>query len=85
MDFNKPSMGPVTPMATPKDAAPSGDGAVGSDWMIWDVTIGPGGCTSPTTPSPLTVRAPGIDPGPSLASTLHWKSEPGASAEPPSQ
>jgi hypothetical protein len=74
MDFNKPSAGPVTPTATPKSAAPEDDREVGSDWMIWDLTIGPGDCTGPTTSNPLTVQAPGLEPGPSLAANLHWRS-----------
>ena len=69
MDFNgPPNMGLVTPMPPPKHAAPADDDApIGSDWFVWDLTIGPapGGPAGPASGVDLETGR--------MAAELNWK------------
>jgi len=66
VDFSKPPHGLSTPMPPPKHLAED-DAPAGSDWFVWDITIGPapGGPAGP---------ASGVDLGTGrMAAELNWK------------
>jgi len=71
MDFNSESGGLVAPMLPPK-LAPA-DGPTGDDMLVTEPVIGPAERSRPSTPNPMSVEAPGIDPGGSLAAELCWR------------
>jgi hypothetical protein len=74
MDFNKPSAGPITPMATPKHAVPSKDAVpVGHEWDLERMSIGPARPLRRGAGNPLEVVPPGVSFGPSLAASLNWR------------
>ena len=72
MDFNKPNLGPVTPMATPKNAVPIDDAEPGEDWLITDPVIGPSKHRRATPGSPSTIDPLSVATATSLASKLNW-------------
>lgn len=78
MDFNKPGKPlPPLPASEPLGPGVEDDGmtGAGSDFWIWSPTIGPGDASGPSYESPMSVEAPGIDPGPSLAAQLNWRTK----------
>jgi hypothetical protein len=71
VDFNSESGGLVAPMRPPKlDPA---DDPTGDDMLVTEPVIGPAERSRPSTPNPMSVEAPGIDPGGSLVAELCWK------------
>ena len=72
MDFNKPGVGPVTPMATPRHAVPIDDSKPGEDMLITDPVIGPSDHMPPAPGSPATIEPLSIATATSLASRLNW-------------
>jgi hypothetical protein len=70
MDFNTQPSGLVTPMLPPK-LAPAGEPS--DDMLVTEPVIGPAERSRPSTPNPMSVEAPGIDPGGSLVAELCWK------------
>ena len=70
MDFNSESGGLVAPMLPPK-LAPA-DGPTGDDMLVTEPVLGPAERSRPSAPNPMSVEAPGIDPGGSLVAELHW-------------
>jgi hypothetical protein len=74
MDFNKPSTGPITPMATPRHAVPSKDAVpVGDEWDLERMSIGPARPLRRGAGNPLEIVPPGIDTEISLAARLNWE------------
>jgi hypothetical protein len=76
MDFDNPAgrLGPsVFPerYEHPLDYEDDGTGA-GSDFYVWDIILPDSPGSAHNTPSPMSVQAPGIDTGTSLASRLNW-------------
>jgi hypothetical protein len=74
MDFDKPPHA-VSPMPASEPLGPADDDETGpgSDFFVWRNTIGPADSTAPSCPNPMTVQAPGIDTGTSLAAQLNWR------------
>ncbi len=73
MDFNKPSTGPVTPMATPRNAVPIDDSKPGEDMLITEPVLGPSSHMPAAPGSPSTIDPLSIATAPSLAAGLNWK------------
>lgn len=71
MDFAR---APGTPAITgPPAKAISPAEAIEEDELpTIPLTLGPAECGRPSIPNPMSVEAPGIDTGPSLASKLNW-------------
>ena len=69
MDFNTQFSGLVTPMR-PAKQAPADEPT--DEMLITEPVIGPAERSRPSIPNPMTVEAPGIDPGGSLVAELHW-------------
>ncbi len=77
MDFNKPAgrLGPrVFPerYEHPLDYEDDETGA-GSDFYIWDNILPDSPGCAHNVSNPMSVQAPGIDTGTSLATRLHWR------------
>ena len=72
MDFSKPPHGLVTPMPPAKPSAPA-DEPTDDEMLITSPTVGPAKPHRPAAPNPMSVQAPGIDTGTSLAAELNWK------------
>ena len=77
MDFNKPAgrLGPpVFPerYEHPLDYEDDETGA-GSDFFVWDIILPDSPGSAHNVPNPMSVQAPGIETGLSLAARLHWR------------
>ena len=75
MDFNKTSIGPVTPIAPAKHSVPIDDREA-REKMLPGIPVAlpdPASRFGGSTPDPALVPAPGIDTGMSLAAKLCWK------------
>jgi hypothetical protein len=73
MDFNSDSSGLVAPVSPPK-LAPADEPT--DDMLVTEPVIGPAERSRPSAPNPMSVEAPGIDPGGSLlAELLNWNVE----------
>ena len=73
MDFNKPSVGPVTPMATPRHAVPIDTTKPGEEMLITEPVLGPSDHMPPAPGSPSTIDPLNIATATSLAAKLCWK------------
>ena len=71
MDFSKPPHGLVTPVPPAKRTVPADE--PDDNMPITRPTLGPAEPHRPTPPNPMSVEAPGIDTGTSLAAELNWK------------
>ncbi len=75
MDFNSESSGLVAPMRPAKLSVPADD-PTDDAMLVTEPVIGPAERSRPSIPNPMSVEAPGIDPGGSLlAESLNWKVE----------
>jgi hypothetical protein len=69
VDFNRSNLGLLSPMR-PAKLAPADEPT--DDMLVTEPVIGPAERSRPSIPNPMSVEAPGIDPGGSLAAELHW-------------
>ena len=72
MDFDKPprTVAPVSP-ANIRNLGERTDPS--EEMLVWQPTVGPADTTAPTCPNPMTIHAPRIGTGASLAAQLNWR------------
>jgi hypothetical protein len=70
VDFSRSPRGLSTPMP-PAKQAPADEPT--DDMLVTEPVIGPAERSGPSIPNPMSVEAPGIDPGGSLVAELNWR------------